>query len=90
MSQLENPNPYTEENLRSAAVLSSTDTLDQLMRRVAQYLPGNYRIAGGHHNDANRAVVVIEGHDSAGWTLDDYVIPRLASGLMVAEEIPRD
>lgn len=30
---------------------------------------------------------VIAGEDSHGWTLDDYVIPRYASGLIWAEEI---
>lgn len=30
---------------------------------------------------------VIEGEDKSGWTLDDYVIPRYASGLIVAKEI---
>jgi hypothetical protein len=29
----------------------------------------------------------ITGTDQAGWTLDDYVIPRLASGLIVAKEV---
>ena len=32
-------------------------------------------------------VTVIAGEDNAGWTLDDYVIPRLASGLYVGKEI---
>lgn len=34
-------------------------------------------------------VFIIAGEDVAGWTLDDYVIPRLASGLIFAEEIIR-
>ena len=29
----------------------------------------------------------ISGHDSAGWTLDGYVIPRLQSGMISAVEI---
>ncbi len=32
-------------------------------------------------------VFIIAGEDSAGWNLDDYVIPRLASGLIWAAEI---
>ena len=32
-------------------------------------------------------VFIIAGEDVAGWTLDDYVIPRLGSGLIFAEEI---
>jgi hypothetical protein len=51
---------------------------------VARYLPANYKVTG---EDAG--AVVIEGTDDHGWTLDDYVIPRLASGLIHAEELPR-
>ena len=31
--------------------------------------------------------VWIEGNDVAGWTMDGYVIPRLASGNIVASEM---
>jgi hypothetical protein len=31
--------------------------------------------------------VIIAGTDYAGWTLDGYVLPRLASGLMFGEEV---
>ena len=64
------------------------------------YLPENYRIihedverrtrfssTSGHVVGPERLVFVIAGEDSAGWTLDDYVIPRYASGLIQAEEI---
>ena len=49
---------------------------------ITAYLPSNYRILGtvdGH--------TVIAGRDQAGWTLEGYVIPRLASGLYFATEI---
>lgn len=49
------------------------------LETVLRYLPGNYTAAEqapGH--------VVITGNDLAGWTLDGYVIPRLASGLHAA------
>ena len=36
---------------------------------------------------AEDEVVLIVGRDSAGWTLDGYVIPRLASGTIFAEEV---
>jgi hypothetical protein len=39
-------------------------------------------VLNGRHN------VVIEGEDVAGWSLDGYVIPRLASGLLSAKEYP--
>lgn len=56
---------------------------------VAAYLPGNYEVCGHRFPDgpAGKIVVLIRGLDSAGWTLDDYVIPRLASGLMWATEM---
>lgn len=51
---------------------------------AARYLPANYHVVctvdGGKS-------VLIEGHDDAGWTMDDYVIPRLASGLFHCREI---
>lgn len=53
------------------------------MRRVAAYLPSNYAVL---MEDSTDEAVVISGIDAAGWTLDDYVIPRLASGLMSATE----
>jgi hypothetical protein len=66
--------------------------------QVPAYLPANYdvlatfavdeldvwdpeRIIDGH------AHVVIAGTDHAGWTLDEYVIPRLLSGLHACAEI---
>lgn len=65
---------------------------------VAAYLPGNYQVAGvvsgfwisdnaRKHTDEPLWTVVIEGRDNAGWTLDDYVLPRLASGLRFAREV---
>lgn len=50
---------------------------------VDPYLPHNYRVVG----PVSVAVVIIAGNDDAGWTLDDYVIPRLASGLIFAKEL---
>jgi len=54
---------------------------------VRNYLPlgGNYRVARIVLGD--RAWVLIAGEDNAGWTLDQYVIPRLWSGLIRADEI---
>jgi hypothetical protein len=49
---------------------------------VRRFLPSNYRAS----ETADGGVIVI-GEDSAGWTLDGYVIPRLASGLISAREI---
>lgn len=56
------------------------------IERVAAYLPTNYGViwVGEFENDT---IVVIEGKDYHGWTLDKYVIPRLGSGMMAAIEI---
>lgn len=53
---------------------------------VRRYLPGNYLAMRGEIN-GEQAVVLIYGNDNAGWTLDDYVIPRLASGMIFAIEL---
>jgi hypothetical protein len=46
--------------------------------KVARYLPSNYAVTGADRDGC----VIISGEDSAGWTLHDYVLPRLASGLI--------
>lgn len=51
--------------------------------RVAAYLPGNYAVVG----TTQERHVVISGIDVAGWTLEDYVLPRLGSGVMVGREL---
>lgn len=51
---------------------------------VARYLPSNYTV---NSTDVGPGRVLISGVDSAGWTLDDYVLPRLASGLYAAREV---
>lgn len=52
--------------------------------RVAAYLPAGYRVAESDVIGREGDSVIIAGHDIAGWTLEDYVIPRLASGGMFA------
>ena len=49
---------------------------------VAGYLPSNYAVLTETDDQ-----IFIQGSDNAGWTLDDYVIPRLGSGLIFAREI---
>jgi hypothetical protein len=49
---------------------------------IEAYLPRNYTILWSGEEG-----VVVCGRDDAGWTLHDYVIPRLGSGLYYAEEI---
>lgn len=49
---------------------------------VAAYLPDNYEVIYWNIDG-----VVIAGTDVAGWTLDNYVIPRFSSGLMGCREL---
>ena len=49
---------------------------------VGAYLPGNYSAIALDNGE-----ILVQGIDNAGWTLDGYVIPRLASGLITAREI---
>ena len=68
------------------AWIASTDTA------IAAYLPANYHIARGTVRDPidptlTRLGTLIEGVDNAGWTLDGYVLPRLASGLYFGREV---
>jgi hypothetical protein len=58
------------------------------------YLPHNFVIVGGGGQLRDRGgrtevrhEYVIAGLDMSGWTLDDYVIPRLGSGSIGAREI---
>lgn len=64
---------------------------DVTTERVAAYLPRNYKVvctaSAFNPVDGTCDVVLIEGKDSDGWTLDDYVIPRLGSGMMAVEEV---
>lgn len=74
------PNRYLE-------VRGAGSSLDEAAARVAQYLPANYEVAGSFHDPDGRPVVQVEGNDVAGWTVEDYVAPRLGSGLMAATEV---
>jgi hypothetical protein len=56
-------------------------------KQLWNYLPENYRVVGSDFGDTGKPVYLIAGEDHAGWTMDDYVIPRLASGLIWATEI---
>lgn len=68
-------------NARFATVLGA-----RRREEIAAYLPEGYAVIGEGMRDG-RTFYVIGGYDNAGWTLDDYIIPRLASGLMACDEI---
>ena len=48
---------------------------------VERYLPANYKIMGG----TPQGRIIVEGTDDHGWTAEGYVIPRLASAMILAE-----
>lgn len=54
-----------------------------LREQIEAYLPSNYWVEAVLDDDT----VLVLGEDVAGWTADDYVIPRLASGLYVAKHV---
>lgn len=79
---------------RYALVSVKNDTAEA----VARYLPDNYRIIGTGIVYANPIddypderyfvdCVVVQGEDNCGWTMDDYVLPRLQSGMIACREI---
>jgi hypothetical protein len=45
-----------------------------ILPTIKRYMPSNYA-AFTWGND-----IIVEGEDVAGWTMNGYVIPRLASG----------
>ncbi len=61
---------------RTAFVTSLDSTLEQ----VRAYMPDNYEAR-------EVTLIVVQGADDAGWTMDDYILPRLASGLHFATEV---
>ena len=70
------------------AIVTTTSDRDN----VAAYMPGNYEVIYSEPSRESFAregwrSVVIAGEDNAGWTLDGYVLPRLASGMMTGHEI---
>ncbi len=64
--------------LRTAIVSGG---LNATLTDVRDYLPQNYSAW------EYREVVWINGRDNHGWTLDGYVLPRLGSALIAAEEV---
>jgi hypothetical protein len=63
---------------------------DITVDRVGAFLPANYRVVDADITGLDGDTVIVAGTDNAGWTLDDYVIPRLASGLLWATEVDLD
>lgn len=81
--------------MRTAIITGGAEDLDH----VGRYMPNNYQAlqidaqpfdtyaALGAPMPTTAAFILIVGEDVAGWTLDGYVLPRLASGLIFAVEV---
>lgn len=59
------------------------------LARVQRFLPSNYHAVAvkDDREPPLQLAVLIAGHDTMGWTLEDYVLPRLASGMIYAHEL---
>jgi hypothetical protein len=64
------------------AVIQRSDAGYPSAETVERYMPSGYQVSGVSDTE-----VVISGKDYAGWTMDSYVIPRLASGMIFAREV---
>ena len=71
----------TQAPFRRYAFPDSVEQRSMVEQRIFDLLPSNYE------QERLADAVFITGQDSYGWTLDEYVIPRLGSGLICAEEI---
>jgi hypothetical protein len=56
------------------------------VERVEAFLPRGYRVVDSDVTGRDGDSVVIAGTDHCGWTLDGYVLPRLASGGIYGSE----
>lgn len=75
-----------EVQRRRRAIIQFSKYPNSSLETVQNYLPSNFE-ARLVKDTGDGECILIEGYDDHGWTLDDYVIPRLASGLIVAKEV---
>ena len=54
---------------------------------ISNYMPGNYQAIQLQDVNGEDGDILIYGEDFQGWTMQDYVLPRLASGLIAAREL---
>jgi len=80
------------ENSKPERVANISSTVNPYQRRdlslelVQRYLPSNYS-SYEYVGPDGEEMIQIRGRDDAGWTLDGYVIPRLASADIYAREV---
>lgn len=79
------PRMTTKPDTRTVRVALLTNASGQgfTASTATAYLPANYEAVEIMGADT----FVIYGYDNHGWTLDGYVLPRLASGLYFAREL---
>jgi len=78
--QLENSGQFVQR--KRLAIVAGHSDLDT----IRKYLPRGYSAKSiGKADGVER--ILIEGYDDHGWTLHEYVIPSLASGLICAKEV---
>ncbi len=58
------------------------DDVESLVDRVGRFLPNSFIVVADPAGD----LVLVAGFDHAGWSRDEYVLPRLASGLIFPTE----
>ncbi len=87
--RLNQQSPESLQRERFAVVLDDDISLEDVQNYLPvgysakiEFLPGNQ---AGKTSNAMR--IVIRGYDFCDWTLHGYVIPRLASGMIVATEV---
>ena len=84
--ELEKAGVLTQQKRRAIVELDEADR-ERHLNLINNYLPANFTAKLVAHPREVKAYILIEGYDRAGWTLDGYVIPRLASGLIAAKEV---
>jgi hypothetical protein len=64
-------------------------TVRESTEGIERYLPANYRVVYVHSDDTQplQQFLIVAGEDNAGWTMEDYVVPRLQSGMIGVREI---
>lgn len=55
--------------------------------RVSAYLPRGWEVVDTDETGLDGDSCIVRGVESAGWTFNDYVQPRLESGLLWADEL---
>ena len=68
--------------IRKAIITGKTE--DDI-ETIKAYLPANYEF-----EKVVDEGIIISGEDNCGWTMDEYVLPRLASGLHFGKEITKE